>query len=106
VYVRSGKDPAYFEANRAELTLHIAARKYFDEHGYGKNKKIPKMDTLKQEWATLAAERKSLYRDYHQLKDHHRQLTVAKDNCDKLLGRGPEEPVRVQQKQRHYSHER
>jgi hypothetical protein len=105
-YIRSGRDQDFFEVNRSDLTLHIAAKKYFNERGYGKDKKLPSMNMLKQEWATLESERKTLYRDYHQLKEHHRQLTIAKDNCDRLLGLKHEEPARVAQKQLHYSHKR
>ena len=96
----------FYEDNRADITLHEAAKRYFDEHGYGKNNKLPSINSLKQEWAALEAEKKTLYRDYHQLKDLHKKLNTAKDNCDRLFGLKREEPARVQQKQRHYSRER
>jgi hypothetical protein len=35
----------FFEEHRAEIILHKAAKKYFDEHGYGKDKKLPKIDS-------------------------------------------------------------
>jgi len=42
-YKASGWDKNFYEQFRADITLHKAARKYFDEHGYGKNKKLPSM---------------------------------------------------------------
>jgi len=41
---------------------------------------------LKQEYAALAAEKKALYADYHRLKDSSRELSVARDNTERILG--------------------
>jgi len=73
----------YFEANRANILLHKAAKKYFDGLGL---KKLPTISSLKQEYATLAARKKRLYSGYYDLRDNHRALLAAKGNAQRLLG--------------------
>jgi hypothetical protein len=72
----------FFEAHRADVTLHQAAKKYFDGLGL---KKLPPMSTLKQEYATLATEKKTLYSGYYELRDRHRALLTAKGNAQRML---------------------
>jgi hypothetical protein len=85
-YKKSGWDENFYEANRADITLHKAARNYFDKLGYGKDKKLPSIQSLKQEYATLLAEKKKLYTGYHGLKEQRSSLLVAKSNADNILG--------------------
>jgi cell fate (sporulation/competence/biofilm development) regulator YlbF (YheA/YmcA/DUF963 family) len=82
-YKKSGWDEAFFEANRADLTLHKAAKKYFDSLGY-KNK-LPSINSLKQEYAATLAEKKKLYSDYKALKQHRDDLVVAHGNAERML---------------------
>jgi hypothetical protein len=82
-YKASGWDKGFYEENRADITLHRAAKKYFDGLGL---KKFPKMDELKQEYAMLTAEKKKLYSGYRAKKETMRELVTAKSNCAKLLG--------------------
>jgi hypothetical protein len=48
---------------------------------------------LKQEWAKLQAEKKSLYSGYHELKDQRIKLLMAKDNAEKILGINQKAPA-------------
>jgi hypothetical protein len=82
-YKKSGWDRAYYDANAADIILHRAAKKFFDARGF--KTKLPSINQLKQEYATLA-EKKILYGDYHRLRDSSRELTVAKVNADRILG--------------------
>jgi len=82
-YKRSGYSSEFYESNRANITLHETAKKHFDSHGI---KKFPKMSELKQEYATLQAEKKRLYTVYHEMKKQNRELLVAKHNTARLLG--------------------
>jgi hypothetical protein len=59
-------------------------KNYFNEQGF--KGKLPSINALKQEWATLDAAKKSLYRDYHQAKDNNRDLQTALYNAERLLG--------------------
>ena len=53
---------------------------------YGKNNKLPSIASLKQEYATLFAEKKKIYVGYHELKENRAALLTAKQNSDKILG--------------------
>jgi hypothetical protein len=66
---------------------------------------LPSIHTLKQEWATLEAERKTLYRDYHELKEQHRQLFTARGNIERLFGLHRDAPARATER-RQISRER
>jgi hypothetical protein len=90
-YNKSGWNEKFYEEHRADITLHRAAKKYFDEAGYGKNnRKLPKIAELKQEYAALLAEKKRLYSGYRAAKDSMIELVTAKSNADKILGVKPE----------------
>jgi hypothetical protein len=85
-YKASGWNPDFFEVHRADITLHKAAKKHFDEHGFGKGSKLPSMNSLKQEYAVLLAEKKKLYSGWQELKENMKSLLVAKANADRILG--------------------
>ena len=86
-YKASGWDRDFYDIHAADIILHRAAKKYFDELGM---KKLPSINQLKQEYATIAAERKTLYGDYHELKDLSRELLTARSNAERILGVTPE----------------
>jgi len=96
-YKASGWDPDFYEANRAEITLHRAAKKHFDDQ---KIKKLPTIASLKQEYAALSAEKKKLYGGYHDAKDNVRQLLVAKGNAARILGIEEDASERGRERQR------
>jgi len=85
-YLNAKNRGEFFEGHRAEITLHTAAKKYFNESGYGKDKKLPAIADLKQEYAALAAEKKKLYSGYRSAKSNAQDLLVAKGNADRMLG--------------------
>ena len=98
----------FFENNRADITLHRAAKNYFDSLGYGRDKKLPKMDSLKQEYAVLAAENKKLYPEQKQAREKMIELLMAKQNTDMMLNIKPTTQNREisHERSRHISHER
>ena len=67
------------------IALHQAAKKYFDDLGCGRDKKLPTISSLKQEYAALLAEKRKLYSGYRELKETSRALTIAKGNADRIL---------------------
>jgi hypothetical protein len=90
VYVQhkmSGWSEDFYEAHHADITLHKAAKKHFDSLGL---KKLPSMQSLKQEYAGLLAEKKKLYSGYHETKEKSRALLTAKRNAEQILGVVPE----------------
>jgi chromosome segregation ATPase len=88
--IKKPKDKtAFYEANRADITLHQAAKKYFNEHGYSRENPLPKMDALKREWAALEAEKRKLCPEYRAARDEMKELYAAKYNAEKILGYTP-----------------
>ncbi|MDL2232520.1 relaxase/mobilization nuclease domain-containing protein [Ruminococcaceae bacterium OttesenSCG-928-L11] len=82
-YKTGGWKRRFYDEHTADILLHRAAKKYFDSLGL---KKLPSMKQLKQEYATLAAEKKKLYGSYHATKENSRDLNVARGNADRILG--------------------
>jgi predicted nuclease with TOPRIM domain len=95
-YRKSGWSTKFYEEHTADIILHRAAKKYFDALG---KKKLPSINQLKQEYATLATERKKLNSNYYDLRDRSRQLLIASANADRILG------VKPQNKTHENSHE-
>jgi transposase len=81
-----------YEANRADIVLCQAAKRHFDAQGF--KDKLPSINSLKQEWATLETERKKLYSGYKALKENYTALGTAKANADRLLGIAPDGQIR------------
>jgi hypothetical protein len=79
-YKRSGWDKDLYENERTDITLHKAAKKYFDAQGF--NGKLPSINSLKEEWAKLNAEKRKLYAQYHKIKDEYNALVNAQDILD------------------------
>jgi len=104
-YKASGWDNDFYETERADITLHRAAKKYFDSLGMNK---IPPIAMLKQEYAVLIAEKKKLYSGYRAAKDNSRELLIAKDNADRILGINQQAQERELQRKRkrNISHDR
>ena len=87
-YKRSGWDSAFFEANRAPLMRHKAAKKFFDGQGF--KEKLPSINSLKQEYAVLLSEKKSLG-NIKAAREEMIDWTRAKHNVDSILGERPEQ---------------
>ena len=103
-YRKSGWSQDFYEANRTDITLHRAAKKHFD---LLKLKKLPTIASLKQEYASLTTEKKTLYNGYHDAKNTMRQLLVAKGNAERILGvdTDAQERERVRTQNRSFTHE-
>ena len=83
-YRASNWSRKFYNEHTADIILHRAAKKYFDEQGF--KGKLPSMKALKQEYAALSDEKKKLYVDYHAQKDKSREWAIARDNAEMLLG--------------------
>ena len=83
----------YYEANRANITLCQAAKNYFNAQGYGKNKKLPAIQSLKEEYAILEKEKRKLYNGYSKIRDEAIDLKLARQNVDIFL-QEPRSPER------------
>jgi hypothetical protein len=72
--------------NRADIVLHQAAKKFFDEHkNLRVDGKLPSINSLRQEWATLKSEKSLLYKNYNKIKSYAKELAVARQNAEAVL---------------------
>jgi len=86
----------FYEARRSDIALCQAAKNYFNAQSYGKNKPLPTIQSLKKEYAILAAEKKKLYNGYGKLRDEMVDLQKARQNVQMFLDtpRQPHQPER------------
>ena len=91
-YRKAGYSKTFKAEHEADIILHQAAKKYFDDMGYGKGKKLPTIASLRAEYAQVLEEKKQAHREYRQAKDDMRELLNARNNVDRLFnaGRGTE----------------
>lgn len=82
-YRKAGYSKKFKVEHEAELLLHQAAKKAFDELGV---KKLPTVKSLQAEYAKLLAEKKEAYGDYRKARDEMKELLTAKANVDRLMG--------------------
>ena len=81
-YRKSGYSKRFLEEHEADILLHRAAKKHFDEQ---KMTKLPTVRELQSEYAALLAEKKAAYSDYRSARDEMRELATAKANVDSLM---------------------
>ena len=77
------KREKFYEQHSSEITVCQAAKRYFDSLGL---KKLPSIQSLKQEYATLYAENRKRYPEYKQAKAKMIELLTAKNNVERILG--------------------
>lgn len=87
-YRKAGYSKKFLAEHEADILLHKAAKKAFDELGL---KKIPTVKSLQTEYAKLLEEKKKAYGEYRQARDEMRELLAVKANVDRLLGTGEQE---------------
>ena len=72
----------YLAEHEADIFLHKAAKKYFDDQGL---EKLPTFKSLQSEYSELMAQKKAMYSDYKKAQEKMRELQTAKANVDKIL---------------------
>ena len=77
------KQVQFYEQHSGEIAACQAAKRYFDSLGL---KKLPSMQSLKQEYAMLQAENKKRYPEYKQAREKMIELLTAKNNVERILG--------------------
>ena len=83
-YRKAGYSKKFRAEYEADILLHQAAKRAFDELNI---KKLPKMKDLQAEYAALLAEKKAAYTDYRKARDEMRELLAVKANVDQIMGR-------------------
>ena len=90
------KQEAFYAQHASAIISCEAAKRYFDSLGL---KKLPSVQSLKQEYAALLAENKKLYPDQKKAKAEMMELLTVKHNTSRILGLTEEEKKREQQQE-------
>ena len=90
------KQSKFYEQYTSEIEGCQTAKRYFDSLGL---KKLPSMQSLKQEYATLQVENKKRYPEYKQAKAKMIELLTAKNNVERILGMTEKEKNRDRQQE-------
>ena len=89
------KQAEFYTEHTSEIIFCEAAKRFFDGLGL---KKLPSMQSLKQEYATLLAENKKLYLEQKMAKVKMMELLTAKHNIMRILGLPKEDKQREQRR--------
>lgn len=81
-YRKAGYSKKFLAEHESEITIHKAAKNYFDGLGF---KKLPTIKALDTEYAELLAEKKAAYTDYRKAREKMKELLTAKANIDRIL---------------------
>ena len=90
------KQENFYNEHSNEIHSCQAAKRYFDSLGL---KKLPSMQSLKQEYATLAAENKRRYPEQKRAREKMIELLTAKNNVERILGVTEKEKNRNRQQE-------
>jgi hypothetical protein len=80
-YRKSGYSKKFLEEHEADIIIHKAAKKAFDEMGV---KKLPTVKSLQVEFADLLTAKKEAYAELKKVRDELRDITVHKANYEEL----------------------
>ena len=78
-YRKAGYSRKFLEAHREEITLHRAAKDFFNENGL---KKLPKVKALNTEYSELLTQKKAAYPDYRKAREEMQELVKAQKNVE------------------------
>ena len=81
-YRKAGYSRKFKEAHEAEILIHQAAKKYFDELGI---KKLPSVKSLREEYAGLLSQKRATYAAYKHAREDMKELYNVKSNVEHLL---------------------
>ncbi len=77
------KQEAFYAQHASAIISCEAAKRYFDSLGL---KKLPSIQSLKQEYAALSAENRKLYPDQKKAKAEMMELLTTRHNTSRILG--------------------
>lgn len=97
-YRKAGYSQKFRAEHEADILLHQAAKKAFDELGV---KKLPTVKSLQAEYAALLEQKKKAYGEYRRARDEMRELLTHKANVDRLLGEEQEAEKEVERRRGH-----
>lgn len=81
-YRKAGYSKKYRAGHEADILIHQAAKKYFDNLGITK---LPSVKSLREEYAGLLSQKRKAYASYKQARSDMRELQNIKANVEYLL---------------------
>ena len=82
-YKASKYSKKYLAEHEADILLHRATKKVFNDYGL---KKLPTVKSLQEEFAKLLSEKKAAYPELKRARDEMRELLTVKANVERMLG--------------------
>ena len=86
-YRKSGYSKKYLSEHEADILIHKAAKKAFDEL---KLDKLPTIKALNSEYSELLTEKKANYAEYVTIQKEVREMLLHKQNYEYILGIEPD----------------
>ena len=83
-YQRLGRPEDFLEAHRAEIQIHLAAKKTFDEY---KPKRVPKLKDLNLRLSKLSARQKTQYEEYRETRKNMQKWQAVQQSIESSLNR-------------------
>lgn len=96
-YRKAGYSKKFLEEHRQEITLHKAAKEYFDQLP---DDKLPTIKELNAEYAELLAEKKRISANYYPARSEMKEYVTAERNVRTFLELGEETEKEQKQAQR------
>lgn len=90
------KAARFYEEHTGDILSCQAAKRFFDSIGM---KKLPSIQSLKQEYAALLAENKKTYPELKQARAKMIELMTAKNNAEHILGMSEQDKRRDRQRE-------
>lgn len=100
-YRKAGYSKKFLEEHRPEITLHKAAKEYFDQLP---GDKLPTIKALNEEYASLLAKKKKISSNYYPARSEMKEYVTAERNVRTFLEIGEEAERRQKEVQRQNVH--
>lgn len=81
-YQKAGYSKKFRQEHEADILVHQAAKKFFDNQGL---EKLPTVKSLQKEYSELLSRKKEIYPEYRKLRAEMKDLLTVKANVDRLL---------------------
>lgn len=86
-YRKSGYSKKFLAEHEADILIHKAAKKAFDEL---EHEKLPSLKSLNAEYTKLLLEKKANYAEYMKLRKEVKEMLLHKQNYEYILGIEPD----------------
>ena len=98
-YRKAGYSKRFLAEHEADIQVHKAAKRAFEEYNRGGNQKLPTVKDLQIEYARLLEEKKKAYGVYRKAREEMKALQTAKYNVDRIMSMETE-AVKTKEKER------